>query len=187
MDEIMKYIQKHFDVAGGVDNFLILGLESRKNRDLDTFIVEKSGRPKFPGFFKHFAPKTEFVIKKLRQVGEAKQVKTEIEIKPLAVRAGIGKWGKNSLVIHPEFGPWLRFVVIETTFRFPLKPEASELSVYEGCQDCSYCINACNVSAISLFGVPKREKCMAYAQLNYPTKRLSRRCDACLQACRPQR
>lgn len=188
IDEVLRYTQELFDAVGTVDSFLILGLESRKNRDIDNFIV-KDGKYKFPGFAKFFGPKIKFLVKKISEYGfKAKQQKySEVNIKQLAVRAGIGKWGKNSLVIHPEFGPWLRFVVIETDFPFTTQTLRELRTIYENCHNCSRCINACPNMAIKNFFLPHPEKCIAYLQLDKPTKSLSRRCDACLAACKPQR
>ncbi len=187
INEILEYAQELFDTVGAVDNFLILGLESRKNRDLDQFMV-KDGKYRFPGFAKYFSPKINVLVKKIREHGfKANQLKySEINIKQLAVKAGLGKWGKNSLVIHHKFGPWLRFVVIESDFPFATQTSRELRTIYGECHNCSRCIKACPTMVIDDFRVLQPQKCIAYLQLGNPNA-FGRRCDICLEACKPQR
>ncbi len=202
MDQIVEYAQELFDATGTIDFFLILGLESRKDRNLDNYLVSPDGRRfEFPGFAKNFSPKIEAIIKKLHENGfEAEQVRGDnIKFKQMAINAGIGRWGKNSLIIHRIFGPWLRFVVIKTNHKFsdePLSPEdpffgrlvGSPLEpIFRKCEDCDKCVKACPISALQPFHIPDKEICTAYDQLGFPTMKLAQRCDFCLQACMPQR
>ncbi len=188
IDEILEYAQELFDVAGTVGPFLIMGLESRKDRNLDDYFVDPDGRFGFPGFAKNFSPKVEVIIKKLHENGfEAEQIRDDdIKFKQLAVQAGIGTWGKNSLVINHTFGPWLRFVVLKTNFNFT-NGQALKKSTFGKCRDCDKCVRACPILALQPFHIPKKEICVAYDQLGIATDDLAQRCDICLQACMPQR
>ncbi len=189
-DEILKYALQIFDVAGVWENYLILGLESRKGRYLDTFFVDPGDKFGFPGFAEYFSPRVEEVLKQLHKKGfKAEQVEklpNGTSFKAAAVTAGIGKWGRNSLVIHPDFGPWLRFVAIATD-RYLSTGTASYESTHTECLSCQRCLKACIVSALKPFHIPDRKMCLAYQQLNVPTDDVRERCDLCLQACRPQR
>jgi len=69
--------------------------------------------------------------------------------------AGIGGFGKNSLVISPEHGPWLRFSMLLTDA--PLKP--SKPFTRDLCRACSICISACPVGALKPYVVDDR-KCL---------------------------
>lgn len=186
-NRILNVARRIFDVVGESNEFLILGLESRQNRCLDDFIVGEDNKFKFPGFAKYFSPKIEALKEKIRENGlEANQVK-DLNIKQLAIRAGIGKWGRNSLVIHPTFGPWLKFAVLKTNFQFSRTETPIESPIFEKCHDCDKCIKACPVSALKNFHIPERKRCIAYLELENPTKGLPRRCDACQRACQKQR
>ena len=69
--------------------------------------------------------------------------------------AGIGAFGKNSLIISPKYGPWLRFGYFLTDADLePDKPFEEDL-----CGDCSRCIRACPVSALKPY-VVNAEKCL---------------------------
>jgi len=187
MKEIMIYARRIFDAVGvvacGHKIFLILGLVSKPERDLDTFVSDGKNW-KFPGFYRHFSPKIKKLVEKIKEEGfEAEQKKyPDLNIKQLAVEAGIGRWGKNSLVIHPEFGPWLRFVVLETNA--PLVPTVSKLP-NDPCGNCDTCLKSCPVNGLLTpyhLAAPKR--CLAYLELENPTTSgPASRCDKCQIPC----
>ena len=65
--------------------------------------------------------------------------------KMAAVRAGLGKYGKNSVVITKEFGSFIMFVTMVTNA--PL--EFEDHSMFEtDCGNCSICIKSCPTGAI---------------------------------------
>jgi len=69
--------------------------------------------------------------------------------KRMAQLGGIGAFGKNSLIIHPEFGPWVRLRSILTDAELiPDEP-------YEGdpCTDCDECVRACPTKALKPYVV----------------------------------
>ena len=71
---------------------------------------------------------------------------------PYAVKAGLGEYARNQLVITPEFGPRLRFSKIFTNI--PLAhDEAKPLGVRAFCEICTACADACPVSALP-YGPP---------------------------------
>ena len=180
--KILEIIGPLFDAVGAIDQYLILGLETRPNRDLDEFTLS-DGKYRFDGFGKHFSPLVAAAIKAIEAEGHtSRQLRYggEVGIKKLAIRAGLGKWGKNSLVIHPKFGPWLRFVVLETNIRFA-NPEHQPWYVSPTCADCDLCIRACPVGLVGHYTIGKPESCLAYLDLAHPAS--TRRCDACLSVC----
>jgi reductive dehalogenase len=66
---------------------------------------------------------------------------------PLAIRAGMGEYGRHGLVITPEFGSRLRFGKIFTDL--PLANDRPRrFGVSEFCQICDRCAQACPASAI---------------------------------------
>lgn len=188
-EKILEQARTIFDVAGATEYFLILGLESTKRRNLDDFYVNEDGEFGFPGFASHFNPRVETIIGQLIKCGiETAQIITtpDIRLKTMAVKAGIGKWGKNSLVIHPKYGPWLRFILLRISRR--LTPEIPiRCAIFKKCHKCNKCLEACPVSALKPFYIPDRKICIAWQQLGEVTTDVLQRCDLCLQACIPQR
>ena len=71
---------------------------------------------------------------------------------PYAVKAGLGEYGRNQMVITPEFGPRVRFSKIFTSL--PLVPDTpKKLGIKEYCDICTKCADACPPKAIP-FGEP---------------------------------
>ncbi|MEP3055709.1 reductive dehalogenase [Ascidiaceihabitans sp.] len=71
---------------------------------------------------------------------------------PYAVKAGLGEYARNQLVITPEFGPRLRFSKIFTNL--PLdhdNPKPKGVKAF--CDICTKCADACPVKALP-FGAP---------------------------------
>lgn len=72
---------------------------------------------------------------------------------PYAVKAGLGEYARNQLVITPEFGPRLRFSKIFTNL--PLTHDAPQpRGVKAFCDICTKCADACPVKALP-FGPPQ--------------------------------
>jgi epoxyqueuosine reductase QueG len=75
--------------------------------------------------------------------------------KKMAQLAGLGSMGKNSLIINPEYGPWIRLQSILTDA--PLVPDKEYTK--DLCGDCTRCIDACPTGALSPYVVDP-EKCL---------------------------
>lgn len=74
---------------------------------------------------------------------------------PYAIKAGLGEYARNQLVITPEFGPRLRFSKIFTNL--PLAHDAPQKrGVADFCAICTKCADACPVKALP-FGPPSAE------------------------------
>lgn len=74
---------------------------------------------------------------------------------PYAVKAGLGEYGRNQMVITPEFGPRIRFSKIFTSL--PLKADAPKpLGIKQYCEICTRCADACPPRALP-FGEPECE------------------------------
>ncbi|MEM7268831.1 MAG: reductive dehalogenase domain-containing protein [Pseudomonadota bacterium] len=73
---------------------------------------------------------------------------------PYALKAGLGEYARNQLVITPEFGPRLRFSKIYTNL--PLAHDAPRrLGVAKVCDICTRCASACPAKALP-FGPPEQ-------------------------------
>lgn len=106
-----------------------------------------------------------------------------------AVRAGVGWWGKSTLVLVPGAGPWvlLGSVVTDAVLE-PSDP------MIRSCGSCVACIEACPTNAIVAPGILDARRCIAHwAQVAGIVPRDMRRamgdrlygCDDCLDACPP--
>ena len=112
---------------------------------------------------------------------------------PYALKAGLGEYARNQLVITPETGPRLRFSKIFTDL--PLARDAPRrLGVAEFCSICTRCADACPANALpygppnadrpnrsAIQGVVKwtsdAEKCFGY------WAKLASDCAICLRVC----
>ncbi|MCL0036267.1 hypothetical protein M1N82_00610 [Dehalococcoidia bacterium] len=193
--EILEKACTLFDVAGATvlsdrDNLLILGLESTAERNLDEF-GRKVGKFMLYGFKKHAAPKLESLVNFIRSNGfSAETVKRygyplegKISLKREAIRAGLGKRGKSTVVLHPKYGPRLRFMAIRTTA--PLEsavastPAETEDPV---CQDCSICLEVCPTRVLEPYRMTNPLLCLSNITAQTEDGR-SILCDKCLIMC----
>ncbi len=108
-----------------------------------------------------------------------------ISYKKAGALAGLGILGRNNLLIHPQWGPWLylRTVVTDAT----LPPDAPV--IFSPCQDCARCLSACPSAALSESGYD-RQRCEQRHGPRGPgtaDMRLSPHgiisCDECRRAC----
>ena len=71
---------------------------------------------------------------------------------PYAIKAGLGEYARNQMVITPEFGPRLRFSKVFTNL--PLAPDTPKpRGVRAFCDICTKCADACPVKALP-YGPP---------------------------------
>ena len=74
-----------------------------------------------------------------------------------AARAGVGFYGKNTMIITPEHGSWVVLGVLVTDAEI----EAST-PLELGCGDCTLCIDACPSGALNQAGELDAEHCLSY-------------------------
>ena len=107
----------------------------------------------------------------------------------LARRAGLGFFGRNHLLIHPDLGGQTLLGELITTLELTPDVPMENLS----CGDCGKCIRACPTGALDFDGGFDARKCISYLTIEskgdipaeYAGKLGSRLfgCDACLAAC----
>jgi epoxyqueuosine reductase QueG len=113
-----------------------------------------------------------------------------LDLKIAAVRAGLGVWGLNHLVLTRRFGPRVRFGAIFTDVELP----ADHPLLDYFCVSCSLCIAACPTAALGPSGFD-RSRCIAEfapgpamaarqkEMLDFPTPLTRVQCAACITAC----
>jgi len=106
-----------------------------------------------------------------------------------AVRAGVGWWGKSSMVLVPGAGPWVLIGSVVTDASLD-----SGLPMARSCGSCVACIPACPTSAIVADGIIDVRLCLAHllqapgvipAELRTAVGDRLYGCDDCLTACPP--
>lgn len=180
--------QYGFDVVGIVQgksrNIIILGLETKPDRDLDEFL---GGDPwRTLGFEKHFVPITDKLILDVKKKGYiiTQERNNTFPIKKYAVMSGIGQQGKNTLVINHEFDARLRFMALITNMPIKLSGnQAYEQKPNPRCEKCkNLCIVECCEKVLNEYCLIDKTKCKAYKQLDDPTPGQIR-CNVCWKAC----
>ncbi len=72
---------------------------------------------------------------------------------PYAIQAGLGEYGRNQMVLTPEYGPRVRFSKVFTSL--PLAADAPRrLGLHDYCQSCTRCADSCPPRALP-FGGPE--------------------------------
>jgi len=117
----------------------------------------------------------------LHKEGYSAGLKTPLSLfgdfRPLAVSAGLGSWGKNGLVVHPQYGSRLLFASVFTNA--PLESSVSQSESHhpnQTCNNCRQCINACPAKAFEGNQFHKA-RCFPKA---------IRGCSKCVQVCQGQ-
>jgi len=108
-----------------------------------------------------------------------------LSFKLAAYEAGIGVFGRPSIIITPEFGPRVIFGVVLTNASIPPnKP----LTNFNPCRECGKCVEFCPVKAIDGEKPPptgfNRKKCLEF--VNWIRKKTERRimlCGYCYNLC----
>ena len=194
--QIADHARLFFDVVGvgetpSSDSLLILGLESTPERDLDEFRRVDSNFQIY-GFEKHVGPRLESLVKFILEKGfSATPVgrygyprKGEVNLKTEAIRAGLGRRGKNTVVLHPQYGPRLRVMAVRTDA--PLEPTIGTSAKEEEspvCDACSICIDTCPVKALEPYRMLDTSLCLSnIAIMPFERERLIP-CDICLHLC----
>lgn len=80
--------------------------------------------------------------------------------KEICKKAGIGNYGKNSLLINENYGSFINLGYILTD----LQIESENIIIENNhiCKDCDICINSCPNNAIFNEGVLNTKKCISY-------------------------
>ena len=194
--QILECARSLFDVVGAnqlsnTNSLLILGLESTSERDLDEFRYSR-GKVQIHGFRKHVKPRLESLIEFIHNHGFTAEpmwrysylLEGEINLKEPVISAGIGKRGKNTLVLHPKYGTRLRFAALKTNVPVG-QPLDSTLFEEENpiCKGCSICIDACPVHVLGPYRMINPSICLSSTDIMDIKADRINTCDICLHRC----
>ncbi len=111
--------------------------------------------------------------------------------KLLGARAGLGRLGRNSLLIHPRYGSWVMLGGIATSAE--LTPSKNFHKSPPECRACGACIAACPQGAIHPSGYVDGRRCLSYwtletdstiaAEVTGNAKGYVAGCDVCQEVC----
>ena len=103
--------------------------------------------------------------KRLRSLGLTNAFRAAVDAAPVlerewAIRGGLGWRGKNTLLIHPEFGPWVMLGELVLDCEMPAwsPPPAREAT----CGSCTRCIDACPTQAFTSEYEIDPRRCISY-------------------------
>ena len=198
-EEIIAYAGTLFDVVGVArdpstkDAILVLGLVTTPERDLDDFVLQemKGSRESFwRGFVRYAKPKLDALLKFIREQGFSAELVGKLgyspggkpNLKHLAAAAGLGRQGKNTLVINPNFGPWLRFMAVRTNA--PLALTGSGVYARDenpDCKACQRCVEACPVRILLPYRLTDTGRCLA--AISGERRAELAICDKCVVVC----
>jgi len=86
--------------------------------------------------------------------------------KSLAQMAGLGRMGKNTLLIHPEFGSM--FTIGSLLLKTPLPERKAHPFPRDPCGGCSRCLEACPTGAFESAFLLDARRCLSYLTIERP-------------------
>jgi epoxyqueuosine reductase QueG len=145
---INRWTKKLRDTMPDARSVVLFGILSTDDAD-EIEIKRSDGRVDYPGYMPISIIMRE-LMRVIRNYGfEACAPSVYASYKRIAQLAGVGSYGKNALIIHPKYGPWLRFGAVLTNA--PLAPDRP----FEGdlCGKCERCLSACPADALEPYTV----------------------------------
>lgn len=77
-----------------------------------------------------------------------------------AIAAGLGRWGRHNLVIHPTLGARVLFSTVLTDIELQSDPPVTQ----ELCTNCNLCVASCPGNALASEGKTDQMKCLIHSQ-----------------------
>ena len=83
----------------------------------------------------------------IKEPGYKVEFTRKLHVKLLAVRSGLGKYGRNNICYVDGWGSMINLFAFFTDFQFE-EDNWTEMKMMEQCESCSICINNCPTNAI---------------------------------------
>jgi len=83
----------------------------------------------------------------IKESGYKVEFTNKLHMKLLAVRSGLGKYGRNNICYVDKWGSMINLFVYFTDFQFE-EDHWTELKMMDQCEKCSICIKSCPTNAI---------------------------------------
>jgi len=145
--EAKSYTRKSRDYIEDSKSVVVLGYHAWD--DVHEIALLKDGTIEYPAYQRMslYARRVQRLLEGLGY--EAVMYPDLLSQKKMAQLAGLGSFGKNSLIINPKYGPWFRLQSVLTDAKLVQdKPFEEDL-----CGECDQCIKACPVDALSPYSV----------------------------------
>lgn len=154
---IQEHTKKTTDIMPNAKSIVVIGYHVWD--DMLEIAIQKGEKWVYPGYLPLRTLSLK-VIHHLEKKGYKAVASGLLSYKRLAQLAGFENFGKNTLIINPTFGPWIRLAAVLTSVEMmPDKPFDQDL-----CGDCENCIKACPVGALTPYKVDDT-KCLVGVHL----------------------
>jgi epoxyqueuosine reductase len=84
----------------------------------------------------------------------------DVSTRHAALAAGLGTFGRNNLILHPDFGSRVLFTIVLTDLALPGDPPLTDRL----CDDCNECVESCPGGALDVEGKTDVMKCLKHCQ-----------------------
>lgn len=165
-----KYTVKLRSVMPGAKSVIVFGIPSLDDTD-ELEIDRGGGVSSYPGYLP-----IKVIYRDLVGIISSEGYKAEwldeqesaTSYKRVASLAGIGSFGKNSLILAPRYGPWLRIGLVVTDA--PLKPD--EPFEKDLCGDCVKCVRMCPAGALTQYKVSPGKCLVGATSIKKPSRKI---------------
>ena len=196
MDYLARNIEQRFSpvsILPGAKSVICVAINYKLSQPVSKNSLKIASYALYPDYHKFIKEKLRVLADFLKSKDKNLKFKVCVDSSPivekaLAVRAGLGFIGKNSLLINPKLGSFL--LLGELITNLPLKPD----SPIEGlsCGSCRKCIDACPTGALT-DGQFDARRCISYLTIEHKGRISSELkdkmdshffgCEQCLKVC----
>lgn len=131
--------------------------------------------------YKMSREKANEIANDLKSRGYKAKVTVGISIKNACVLSGVGVFGKNALIINPEYGTYLRFACVVTDFAPPEYDKS--LKGFNPCENCDACIKACPGECLEPYKVDGLKCMCTYIEKGQKILETLPMCSKCQDVC----